>query len=340
MNEILDVGLEITRWLQQNYPWLRGFMAFMSQMGRFEFYLVLVPIIYWAIDKQLGRSLTYILTFSDVTNNLLKHAFRGPRPYWLDQSVSLSSEDTSYGIPSGHSQTAFIIYLYLAIWLRRRWVWALALLMVFLMGLSRIYLGVHFLHDVLAGYLVGLLILVGYLLWWRYLQDNFRRRILGQRLLLAIIIPLAFGLIYALVLYLIGQPDLSVAWSSYLPELEAESVQSMFSSLGALLGVGCGLVLEGSRVRFRAGGPIWKRAVRVILGLIGAVAFWRGLALVFPTDPLWLGLPLRALRYFLLGIWVSYYGPMVFVRLRLADADPPPGIELTIRPLDRIQPPK
>ncbi len=339
MESIYEVGLEVSRWLQQNYPWLNTFLAFFSEAGRFEFYLGILPIIYWSLDKQLARNLIYLLAFSDAANSIAKHAFRSPRPYWLDASLHLSDEE-SYGIPSGHAQSAMVAYIYLAIWLRRRWVWLVSLLIVFLMGLSRVYLGVHFFHDVLAGYLLGLIILVGYLVWRRYGLETFRQRILGQRLLIAILTPLAFGLLYAAIRLLIGQPDQTAAWASFFPDAETTSLRNVASALGALLGLGCGFVLEGSRVRFRTDGPIWKRILRLVVGFVGVLALWRGLALIFPTDPIWLGLPLRILRYFLLSIWAAYYGPMLFVRLRLAEADPVPAIALSMRSLDKIQPPK
>lgn len=339
MESLYEVGLEVTRWLQQNYPWLKTFLTYISEAGRFEFYLGMLPIIYWSLDKQLARNLVYLLAFSDAANSIAKHAFRGPRPYWLDTSLQLSDEE-SYGVPSGHAQSAFVAYIYLAVWLRRGWVWLVALIMVFLMGLSRVYLGVHFFHDALAGYLMGLIIVAGYLMWRRYGLANFRQRILGQRLMLAILIPFAFGLLYAAIRLLIGEPDQAAAWANFFPDAETTSLRNVASALGALLGVGCGFVLEGSRVRFRADGPIWKRILRIVVGFVGVFAVWRGLALVFPTDPIWLGLPLRILRYFLLGIWASYYGPMVFVRLHLAEAYPVPAIDVSMRSLDKIQPPK
>lgn len=339
MESVYEIGLEVIRWLQQNYPSLGAFLNFISEAGRFEFYLGILPIIYWSLDKQLARNLVYLLAFSDAVNSIAKHAGRGPRPYWLDPTLEFSAEE-SYGIPSGHAQSAFVAYIYLAVWLRRRWVWIASLLIVFLMGLSRVYLGVHFVHDVLMGYLVGLIIIGSYLVWRRYGLERFRQRILGQRLLIAILIPVTFGLIYAAVRWLIGQPDPTVPWASFFPEAESTSLYNVTSALGVLLGVGWGFVLEGSRVRFRADGPIWKRILRIVVGFVGVLALWRGLALVFPTDPLWLGLPLRFFRYFLLGIWAAYYGPMLFVRLRLADAQPAPAIAMSMRSLDKIQPPK
>ena len=67
-----------------------------------------------------------------------------------------------------------------------------------------------------------------------------------------------------------------------------------------------------------------------LLGMAVAVAIWAGLGQVFPDDPLWLALPLRLLRYALLTLWVTYYAPWVFVKIRLAKATPDPGINLSL----------
>ena len=96
------------------------------------------------------------------------------------------------------------------------------------------------------------------------------------------------------------------------------------------LGLGVGFILEATRVHFTVEGPIWQRILRYVVGIIVTVIIWRGLALVFPEDPLWLGLPLRLFRYWLAGMWVAYYAPIVFIRLRLAQASPAPDVSLSI----------
>ena len=67
-----------------------------------------------------------------------------------------------YSFPSGHSFAAVTLYGMLAVWLtravpaRRAWVWGVTLVLILLIGFSRIYLGVHYASDVAAGYTAGL----------------------------------------------------------------------------------------------------------------------------------------------------------------------------------------
>ena len=329
VDTLYDLGLEATRWLQRTYPQLASLLAVVSDLGRFEFYLAIIPLIYWSIHKRFGKQVAYLLAVTNVANAILKHALRMPRPYWLQPEVGISAE-TSYGFPSGHTQVATPFYLYLALKVRQRWMWLLALFMIFLMGLSRVYLGVHFVHGAIGGALLGLLLLGGQLIWLRYLAEPFRNRILGQRLLVAITVPVAAALLYGAIFFLIGEASDEVAWSAFVETAERTSLQETTSAVGILLGLGIGFILEASRVHFIVDGSLVRRGLRYALGIVVTLAIWRGLGDVFPDDPLWLALPLRLFRYWLAGMWVAYYAPLVFVRTRLADASPEPEVQLTI----------
>ena len=93
-----------------------------------------------------------------VLNVGLKYAFHRPRPVPFFVPVPYT-----YSFPSGHSLFSFCFYGVLAGLLAGRMqsrlgrilVWSLAALLVAAIGLSRIYLGVHYPSDVIAGYLVA-----------------------------------------------------------------------------------------------------------------------------------------------------------------------------------------
>lgn len=329
MDPLLELGLNATRWLQETYPQLEGFFQFISTLGLEEFYLALFPLVYWCINKPVGKLFAYLFLLATALNTFLKQAFRGPRPYWLDPSLELWDE-TSYGVPSGHVQLATVTYLFVAGWVRRWWAWLLAGIMIVLMAVSRVYLGSHFIHDAVVGFLGSAFLLLGFLLWQQYAAKGFNRRILGFKLMVALAVPVVYAILFGLLRLVIGEPDLSVAWASHIPEAELEAINGLGTAVGVLLGVGLGFPLESSRVRFRSDGAIWQRALRYLLGMAITVAIWFGLGAVFPRDPLWLAIPLRIFRYFLVGLWIAYVAPVLFIRLRLTAADPEPGIDLTI----------
>ncbi|MCA9921410.1 MAG: phosphatase PAP2 family protein [Anaerolineales bacterium] len=329
MDVIINFGLEATQWLQMTFPQLEAFFRFVSTLGTEEFYLAFLPFIYWCLHKTAGKHYAYIFLFSNSINNLFKHGLRGPRPFWLDAAIGLDSEST-YGVPSNHIQSATVTYFFLASWIKRRWAWVLAVLMVLAMGISRVYLGVHFVHDVVVGFVLGLLVLLGYFIWQRRLLAPFHKRILGFRLMVVFIIPILLALIYSGMLFLIGTPNQTVPWADLLPSAEKESIESMTTAVSALFGLGIGVTLESSRIRFRVQGPVWKRFFRYLIGMIVTLGIWAGLGNLFPDDPLWLAVPLRFFRYTLLTLWVAYYAPWLFVKIGLSDQDPKPehGVSL------------
>ncbi len=328
MEELYQLSLALTTWLQETFPQLLGLMRVISAGGEELFYLLALPAVYWSIDKRLGRQIGYIFLLSGATNNIAKHLLRQPRPFWLDPGVQQGQVD-GYGIPSGHVQNATAIYLLLAFWARRSWAWLLALLGIVLMALSRVYLGLHFLQDVIGGFVLGLIVLVSFLFWQQAFAERFSRRILGRRLLIMVIIPLLLAAVYGLGLVILGLPNLAVPWTAFVPAAEINAYEDVTSTLAGLLGFGIGMILESSRIRFRADGPAWKRVVRYALGIAVAVGIW-GLRAVLPVEPLWLALPLRFLRYLLLLLWVTYFAPWLFVKLRLAAADAESEVRITL----------
>jgi membrane protein DedA with SNARE-associated domain/membrane-associated phospholipid phosphatase len=96
---------------------------------------------------------------SAVLNHLLKGLFARPRPHFEHPLLV----ETSYSFPSGHAMESFVVYgmlAYFAVLALRTWesrvgVVCGAALLVVLIGFSRMYLGVHYLSDVLAGYAAG-----------------------------------------------------------------------------------------------------------------------------------------------------------------------------------------
>lgn len=328
-----EFSLLATAWLQATYPGIAEAMRFLAVAGRFEGYLILLPLIYWCVNKKYGAQLTYVLIVAITINNALKHFLRMPRPYWLDPDVGLETEAT-YGAPSNHVLAATVLLLLGAGWLRRGWFWLLALLLLALMALSRIYLGVHFLFDVLIAFVIGLLAIAGFLIWEQLGAARYRHRLFGQRLLIMAGIPLAGLLLYVYILAQIGPPDSTVAWTFYLDAAETQQMEEVVQMLALMFGVGIGFTFERSKVGFVVAGAWWQQLLRYALGMAGALLIWRGLGFAFdaitPEGTLWLALPLRFIRYALLGVWIAYWAPWLFVQLRLADQLPETEMGFTV----------
>jgi membrane-associated phospholipid phosphatase len=73
-----------------------------------------------------------------------------------------ASDIGRYGFPSGHVIMITVIWIGMALLFRKRWLWALSILMVLLTAISRMYLGMHYLGDVVGGLIIGLLLSLGF----------------------------------------------------------------------------------------------------------------------------------------------------------------------------------
>jgi membrane-associated phospholipid phosphatase len=294
MDSIWQWGLGIIHWLQQfSSPPLDLFFVLITSLGEEEFFLVVLPVLVWTVDFQVGMRLVVAFLLATYANSGLKALFAHPRPFELEPGVQLR-EERGYGLPSGHAQLATVGWGYLAVAARRVWVWVMAVALILLIGLSRVYLGVHFPTDVLAGWTAGVLFLLAYLWLAPGVESWLRLAPPAVRLTVAIGVPLLLLLL--------------------LP------TEGAIVAMGVLLGAGLGLTLhlQITGRPFDASGPLWKRLLRLPVGLAGLLALYMGLKILFPEegDPFYL--PLRTVRYSLVGLWATWAAPWLFQRLALA----------------------
>ena len=161
-------------------PWLTFLMRRVTLLGS---ELVLVPVgaltVWWLmIGKRRHAAVMFTIAAlgGEALNQLLKQVFERPRP---DEAFFGYALPHSYSFPSGHALVSCCFYGALAAILTRRrrpgagpyLIWGAAALLVTLIGFSRVYLGVHYPSDVIAGY-TGSIVWVfavreGYGMWLR-----------------------------------------------------------------------------------------------------------------------------------------------------------------------------
>ena len=144
--------------------WLTPIMqSFTSLSSPVVLAVMLIVVAAFAPGRMPGRFAAANLVGIVALNYALKEIVQRPRP----EGFRLIAE-TGYSFPSGHSMVAVAFYGFL-IWLiirfeedrLQRWIWSLALFFVVIMiGISRVYLGVHYFSDVVAGYCVAAVWLV------------------------------------------------------------------------------------------------------------------------------------------------------------------------------------
>lgn len=279
--------------------WMVAVFALFSFLGQEEFYVFLLPLIYWCIDRRIGIGLGYVAMLSAWLNSLLKHIFAIPRP--ADLRLNLPYPETSPSFPSGHAQNAVANWGYLALRFRKPAMTALAIVLILFIGLSRIVLGVHFPQDVVGGWLIGLVLLAAY----AWAEPRAGRWLAAQRwpvqVAVAVIVPLAF---------------------IFLHPADTEGLYPAEDSLtvgSTLVGLGLGIIMERAYVRFSVAGPVGRRALRLLAGLVIVIVLYAGPSLLLPGEMVYsLEATVRFLRYALLGWVVAFFCPWLFVRLKLA----------------------
>ena len=128
MDGLIASGIQWILAVQGLGAWLEAPMKLFSFLGTENFFLLVLPLIYWCVDASLGMRVGFILITSSYVNGIFKLWFAGPRPYWVSDKVIPFSVESSFGVPSGHAQNAVTNWGMLAAGSRRRWAWAVATL--------------------------------------------------------------------------------------------------------------------------------------------------------------------------------------------------------------------
>lgn len=125
----------------------------LTWLGYGTFFLIALPLVYWLWDRAIAMRLVVLIAITAVINSWLKDYWQDPRPprdLWLDQRVQ-----DSYGRPSGHAQVSFAMWMWIAYEIKKSWAWVAAIVIVAGVCLSRLYLAVHDIDDILTGLALG-----------------------------------------------------------------------------------------------------------------------------------------------------------------------------------------
>jgi membrane-associated phospholipid phosphatase len=166
---------------------LTALMVGVTYLGYGASFFVLVVVVLFGVDFRKGYVLAHVVVWGAVVLFLVKHSVALPRPWMVDRTVRLLGSgapnlapfermgapgfwdtlpeavvshhrvqaDASQGFPSGHVSQTVACWGALALMYRKPWLTAVAGALVLLMPLSRLYLGMHFLADVLGGLVLG-----------------------------------------------------------------------------------------------------------------------------------------------------------------------------------------
>ena len=136
---------------------LDSIMIFLTQLGdKGIIWIVLaIALLFHSETRICGIFILISLGLGLIIGNgIIKNLMARPRPYWIDESITLLIPGLSdYSFPSGHTLASFEAAIMIFMFDKK---WGIpALILAILIGISRMYLFVHFPTDVLAGALLG-----------------------------------------------------------------------------------------------------------------------------------------------------------------------------------------
>jgi len=319
LNGAYDWGLAVIRAFQAaGNPAIEFIARAFTMLGETAFYAIIF-LIFWCVDEKKGFKIGLFVLISNGINSAIKVNLRVPRPYETDPSVGIMHVK-GYSTPSGHAQNSSVFWPLLMSGSSgkksppRGIRIAIAVLMPLCIGLSRVYLGVHYPTDVMLGWLIGACIaslaifilpaaanaLVSYPPTARIIASfNSYAEASGRSLKM---FKIALAAFVALALNAVSLGDTSMG--------------------GLIFGFAAGYILLTDKTdapRFSASaGSHPKKALRLVPGFAGVAASLYSIKLISPLFTVAEGALIMFIGCAVAGFWTSFLAPKLFIKLKLA----------------------
>ena len=251
--------MNVLYWLESmRNPALDGFFSFITKLGDETVFIVAAIVVFWCFSKKFGYYLMAAGVCGTVVNQTLKITCRVPRPWVKDPNFTIveSAREaaTGYSFPSGHTQNGVVVWGGIARMAKKTWLRAAGILLAVLVGLSRMYLGVHTPADVSVAAVCGLALVFG-------LYPLFNKSDEDPRY-----IPRIFAAIAALALAAALYVELRPWPADIDGDNLASAIKNCYTMLGCALGALIAAPVERKHVRFETKAPWWAQIMKVAVG--------------------------------------------------------------------------
>ena len=241
----MEWEVNLIEWLQKTVGNLNGtFISLLGFIGGEMGLLLVVLIILFCWKKETGKRLALIIAAVNSWLPMIKSVVLRLRPYmeYPDRVKGVADVGTSapltdvaahgYSFPSMHSASVMALFIPLAREVRKKWMWILAVVTIFLVGLSRSVTGMHYPTDVLAGWALGLICIGIFTLLEKKVKNEWARHLI----LLASVLP---GVFYV-------------------------RTDDYFTALGLMIGLIAAIHFEEKFVNFSDTRNVWAMILRVV----------------------------------------------------------------------------
>ena len=241
----MEWEVNLIEWLQKTVGNLNStFISALGFLGGEMGLLLVVLIILFCWKKETGKRLALIIAAVNSWLPMIKAVVLRPRPYLehpdrvrgvADVGNDAPLNDVAahgYSFPSMHSASVVALFIPLAREVKKKWMWIVSAVIIFLVGLSRSVTGMHYPTDVLAGWALGLLCIGIFTL----LEKNMKNEWIRHLILLASVLP---GVFYV-------------------------RTDDYFTALGLMIGLIAAIHFEERFVNFSDTRNVWAMILRVV----------------------------------------------------------------------------
>lgn len=221
----MDIQLSILQFFQSiRNPILNVVFLIFTISTELPVLVLFTATMYWCINKKYGQKILFALVGNITLNTAIKEFVRAPRPIGIKGIDSMrTSTATGYSFPSGHTQSATTFWVSIMTIFKNSWIYILGTIMILGIGISRLYLAVHWPIDVLCGWIFGIVFTIFLGKVFDYVDNN---KSYGVLFLLLIS--------FAAVLYLVNSTE-------------------YIKILGLLTGFILGYIVEDQFIKFETG---------------------------------------------------------------------------------------
>lgn len=279
----MEILLEMLKWIQSiRVPALVSFFTSITILGEDYFAIAVLCLVLWCVNKKSGYKIGFAYLTSWIFNFSVKEVFKVSRPFTLDKSIVPIRPETAtgYSFPSGHTQGIAALSTAMGTAFRKKWLYAIGVIFIILMGTSRMYLGVHTLLDVAVGAVVGIA--------WVFVANlifGYAERANRRAFLLLLFFPMILGMFFIL-------------------DKDYYKIAGTFTSFII------GYQIDYRYIRYEATGLLWQRAVKYIVGMLVLIAIKTFVKELVGETLLW-----DYIRYLLIGFWITVAAPLLFKKM-------------------------
>ena len=277
------------------------FWSLVSFLGEEMFVIAVMMFVFWCVDKRKGFKFinVYFVSVAIVAGlKVLVHRERPFNKYAENDYVrSIGEKSSDYCFPSGHTNSiSTLTTLVVKEFPRaRKFTLPIGIAVVLLVMFSRMYLGQHYLTDVLAGACTGIVLVLAVGLLYDLLKDR-------EEYLAFVIAPLA----------VIASVFIGIF-------VEGEMLETALTLTGIMTSAYICYFIEKRVVKLDVKAALWQQAVKYVLGASVAGLLYFALGKLFAGDAsMWL---YGYVRYFLIGAWLMLGAPAAFRLLGLEKKD-------------------